>query len=118
MITDDDMAKAIANIARTPDGMRLYRWLQKELIAVPPMVDGCTLPIFHGERRFAAKLMGLMADAIAEQAVDGPDHDTPGRGASERPVVFVPGGPVGQRRLSPREFLAAQSNDGHTDRSD
>lgn len=117
MITDDDMTTAISNIARTADGLRLYRWLQRELLAVPPFIESCALTAHHGERRFAAKLMGLMADAIAEQAVDEPDHDIPGRGASERPVVFVPAQPVGRRRVTARDFLAAQP-DHTTDRSD
>lgn len=108
MITDDEMENAIAAIARTPDGMRLYRWLQKELLAVPTLNEPCALTVHHGERRFAAKLMGLMADAIAEQAVDGHDNDTPSRGASERPVVFVPREPAGRRRVTAREYLAEQ----------
>lgn len=109
MITEDDKLKAIARIARTPDGVLLYLWLEKQLLGVPGTIDPHGLTVHHGERRFAAQLMGLMSEAIAEQAVDGRDSLT-GAGLDTRPIVFATRQPAGTKRLSPREYLAALSS--------
>lgn len=105
MITDEDMHKAIANIARTPEGLLLYRWLQKQLLAVPTVTDPQALTAHNGERRFAAQLMGLMSEAVAEQAIDGPDGIG---GPSERPVVFAVRQPAGKPHRSAREYFRAE----------
>lgn len=109
MITDEDMLKAIARIARTADGALQYRWLQKQLLGVPGTVDPNVLTVHHGERRFAAQLMGLMSEAIAEQAVERPGADTSTNDPTG-PIVFAARVPAGSRRVTAREFLAAQSS--------
>ncbi len=108
MITDEDTAKAIDRIARTPDGKLLYLHLQKRLLGVlgQPNPESGALQMDHGARTFASNLMGLMAAGIDESAGSATDQSS--ERAADRPVVFrVAPRVVGQPRLSARERIAA-----------
>lgn len=90
MITDDDLAKALDRIARTADGLLLYRFLQKVLCGVIPASQLGALPFDHGRRSFASELMGRMAKGV--------DESSGNRAESDRPVTFAVAGP---RRAEP-----------------
>lgn len=66
MITDDELHQAWDRIARTADGRTIYLHLQRRLMAVCAAADDSTLREDSGERKFAAKLIGLMAKGIEE----------------------------------------------------
>lgn len=95
MLTDEMLHAAIDRLARTDDGRTLYLFLQKRLMAVATSdVDGA-LQADNGERRFASKLIGLMAKGISER--DGSNTssgDSSGSGDTARqPIVFAVPGP-------------------------
>jgi len=83
MISDDDIRKAVANIARTPEGLLLYRYLQKELMGVPTTPEAGALLEHNGHRKFAAKLMAMMAEGIDSGQRTGTGSPT------DQPVTFV-----------------------------
>jgi hypothetical protein len=64
-LTDQDMRDALDRVARSSDGVLLYRYLQKTLCAVTTdsMPEGA-LRRNEGRRSLAAELMGLMAEGI------------------------------------------------------
>jgi hypothetical protein len=67
MIENKDMQEAIDRIARTPDGLLLYRLLQKILCGtVAAQTDQCALQFAEGRRILARDLMAYMADGVAE----------------------------------------------------
>jgi len=76
IIAQEDFANALDRIARTSDGVLLYRWLQKELMAIPATDKSGALRAHHGRRSLAAQLMAMMAQGVAAGA------------GSDRPVVF------------------------------
>jgi hypothetical protein len=82
------LLEAIDRIARTPDGQLQYVWLQRQLMAVLPMTDPCALSTHHGERLFAARLIGHMAKGIIESGgrtgITGSDI---GPGGTEQPIA-------------------------------
>ena len=64
-VSDDDLKLAIDRIARTPDGVTLYLYLQKALCGVVSDGSERSLQSDHGRRSFARDLMALMAEGIA-----------------------------------------------------
>jgi hypothetical protein len=67
MIENNDMKEAIDRIARTPDGLLLYRLLQKVLCGtVAAQSDHGALQINEGRRTLARDLMAYMAEGIAD----------------------------------------------------
>jgi hypothetical protein len=75
-LTDQDMRDALDRVARSSDGVLLYRYLQKTLCAVTTdsMAEGA-LRRNEGRRSLAAELMGLMAEGIRSAA--GSRADSP-----------------------------------------
>ena len=105
MLTDEMLHAAIDRLARTDDGRTLYLFLQKRLMAIWSGTEDGALQADHGERRFAAKLIGLMAKGIADR--DGSNTNSGNTGgivSPEQPIVFAvarprsTGGPRGARR--------------------
>ena len=64
-VFDDDLKLAIDRIARTPDGVTLYLYLQKALCGVISDGSERSLQSDHGRRSFARDLMALMSEGIA-----------------------------------------------------
>lgn len=103
MISDHDLNEALDRIARTRDGDLLYRYLQKRLMGVCLSADMGALQSDNGERKFAAELMGRMAQGIKESSSVGPDRAItfalaeprsvarPGRGPGRRVTGAEPG---------------------------
>jgi hypothetical protein len=74
-LTDRDLREAVDRIARTADGIYLYRYLQKVLCAITSeTANECALRRNEGRRSFAAELMGLMAEGLRDS---GSAADTP-----------------------------------------
>ena len=66
-IDDTMLADALDRIARTLDGILLYRYLQKVMMSVvTPSAPERALPVNEGRRSLAAELMGHMAEGIGE----------------------------------------------------
>lgn len=66
-VPQDAIKEAIDRIARTPDGLTLYRYLQRECLRVlGDPTQKRALPVLEGRRSFAAELMAYMADGIGE----------------------------------------------------
>jgi hypothetical protein len=93
MISDDDIRNALDRIARTPDGELLYLYLQIEQMGMPATPESSALLEHNGHRKFAAKLMGLMAKGI-EESGGRTEPGTAGRPAIGRPIVLVRREPV------------------------
>lgn len=89
--TAAEVAEAIDRIARTPDGANLYVMLQRHLMFVPATTEVSALQALHGERLFAARLIGQMAKGIHESG--GRTSSTGGTGSSEQPIVAPISGP-------------------------
>jgi len=112
MIDENQFDEALDRIARTPDGVLLYRFLQTKLMGTiaEHAPKQSALRVEHGERRFAQMLMARMAKGIDES---GGRTDLSNSRASERTVVIRRGAqPVrtGQR-LSARDFLRANDTE-------
>ena len=92
MIENKDMQDAIDRIARTADGLLLYRLLQKVLCGtVAAQSDQGALQFNEGRRTLARDLMAFMSEGIAENdrscvtfAVAKPIATTGHRGAGRR----------------------------------
>ena len=102
MIENKEMQEAIDRIARSADGLLLYRLLQKVLCGtVAAQNDVGALQINEGRRTLARDLMAFMSEGIAENdraavtfAIAKPERtDQRPRGAGRRigPEHFVPG---------------------------
>ena len=103
MISDEEMAKAIDRLARTDDGLLLYRYFQRVLCSVSTSPNDGALREHNGRRSFAAELMGHMAKGIRESgrptdpaltfAVAGSRRVAPSGGAGRRVTLdtAVPG---------------------------
>jgi len=103
MIENTQMQEAIDRIARTPDGLLLYRLLQKVLCGtVAVQHDHSALQFHEGRRTLARDLMAFMSEGIAENdraavtfAIAKPERtdQRASRGAGRRigPQHFVPG---------------------------
>ena len=85
-------------VARTPDGLVIYRHLQRLRMGLA--TDLSALPLFEGRRSLAADLMAFMSEGVAENdraavtfAVAKPVAVSPTRGAGRRITAntFVPG---------------------------
>ena len=98
MITDEDMHKAIDNIARSADGQLLYLYFQKTLCSISTSPDAqCALPSHEGRRKYAAELMALMAKGIEESA---------GTRSADRTVIFARREPgASSRHITARQYL-------------
>src|SRR6516162_4595459 len=99
MIESKDIAQAWDRIARTQDGLIIYRHLQRILMGTAN-ADDSALPRLEGRRRLAADLMAFMSEGIAENdracitfAVAKPVPATATRGAGRRVTAdtFVAG---------------------------
>jgi hypothetical protein len=100
MIESKDIQEAWDRIARTPDGLLIYRHLQRIVMGTAGPDDGA-LPRLEGRRRLAADLMAYMAEGVAENdrracvtfAVAKPVATTGSRGAGRRVTAdtFVAG---------------------------
>ena len=99
MIESKDIAEAWDRIARTPDGLLIYRHLQRIVMGTAGP-DDSALPRLEGRRRLAADLMAYMSEGVAENdracitfAVAKPVAVSPTRGAGRRigREHFVPG---------------------------
>jgi hypothetical protein len=99
MIENKDIKDAWDRVARTTDGLLIYRHLQRIVMGTAGPDDGA-LPRLEGRRRLAADLMAYMAEGIAENdracvtfAVAKPVATTGPRGAGRRITAdtFVPG---------------------------
>jgi len=77
-LTGQDMRDALDRVARSSDGVLLYRYLQKTLCAVTTdsMPEGA-LRRNEGRRSLAAELMGLMAEGIRSS------------GRADSPITFA-----------------------------
>jgi hypothetical protein len=98
MIESQDIKDAWDRIARTPDGLLIYRHLQRILMGTAGPDDGA-LPRLEGRRRLAADLMAYMAEGVQQNdrscvtfAVAKPVAVSSTRGAGRRigPEHFVP----------------------------
>jgi hypothetical protein len=94
-LPDKLLLEAIDRIARTPDGRMQYLWLQRKMMEVRELNDPCALSADHGERRFAARLLGLMATGISESGGRTSSSGTPGD--TEQPIVLAVPQPVDAR---------------------
>jgi hypothetical protein len=100
MIETKDIAEAWDRVARTPDGLLIYRHLQRIVMGTAGPEDSA-LPRLEGRRRLAADLMAYMAEGISENgrtacvtfAVAKPVATTGTRGAGRRVTAdtFVAG---------------------------
>src|SRR6516225_6479060 len=99
MIENKDVVEAWDRIARTQDGLIIYRHLQRILMGTASS-DDSALPRLEGRRRLAADLMAFMSEGIADNdracitfAVAKPVAVSPTRGAGRRITAnnFVPG---------------------------
>ena len=99
MIESKDIAEAWDRVARTPDGLLIYRHLQRIVMGTAGPEDSA-LPRLEGRRRLAADLMAYMAEGIANNdrscvtfAVAKPVPTTSTRGAGRRVTAdtFVAG---------------------------
>src|SRR5689334_17508646 len=93
MLTDAQLHAAIDRLARTEDGRTLYLFLQKHLMGVPTVESESALRENHGERRFAAKLIGLMAQGIRESGGSNTSTDGTGSVSPDQPITFAVAGP-------------------------
>jgi hypothetical protein len=65
MIENKDVVEAWDRIARTQDGLIVYRHLQRILMGTASS-DDSALPRLEGRRRLAADLMAFMSEGIAD----------------------------------------------------
>lgn len=93
--TQEAIFEAIDRIARTPDGAMLYVHLQRRLMSISGEDLESALRLQEGERRFASKLIGLMAKGIFESGGrTGHTGSSIGPGGGEQPVVVPSPEPV------------------------
>jgi hypothetical protein len=90
MIESQDIKDAWDRIARTSDGLLIYRHLQRIVMGTAGP-DDSALPRLEGRRRLAADLMAFMSEGIAENdracvtfAVAKPAPTSATRGAGRR----------------------------------
>ena len=106
MIEPKDIQEAWDRVARTQDGLIIYRHLQRILMGTANS-DDSALPRLEGRRRLAADLMAYMAEGIADNdracvtfAIAKPVATTGTRGAG--------------RRVTADSFVAGYSDTGST----
>lgn len=93
MLTDAQFHAAIDRLARTEDGRTLYLFLQKRLMGVATAESDGALREDQGERRFASKLIGLMAQGIRESGGSNTSTDGTGGVSPDQPITFAVAGP-------------------------
>lgn len=104
MITEADMFNAIDRIARTTDGLLLYRWLQNKRLEVFYHGPDSALRSHEGERILASTLMFRMQEGID---ASGGRIDSAGDGKpSERPVILAGRKSVKRDRINYRDWAA------------
>lgn len=115
-IFTDDLKKSLANIARTPEGLALYRWLQKRTLSFPTSADQGALLQHNGHRRLAADLMAFLAEGIDSGSTGS---DTSGR-PTERIVTFRIGqsAPVGKAKRGAARRVTLETRVPGWDRED
>lgn len=89
MIEETRLHESIARIASTDDGADLYLYLQRRLMALTTTTESGALLKNEGERTFAAKLMGLMAEGIAERDRRTSSSTGSSGTSAERAIVFA-----------------------------
>jgi hypothetical protein len=107
MIEHDDIKEAWDRIARTPDGLTVYRHLQRICMGrAPADAPDSALPRLEGRRNLAGDLMAYMAEGIA-------DNDRACvTFAVAKPVAVDAGRPRGAgRRISAGTFIAGFTPD-------
>ena len=97
----EHIKEAWDRIARSPDGLVIYRHLQRICMGrAPENVPDSALPRLEGRRSLAGDLMAFMAEGIADNdracvtfAIAKPAAVSPARGAKRRIGAehFVPG---------------------------
>ena len=97
----EHIKEAWDRIARSPDGLVIYRHLQRICMGrAPENVPDSALPRLEGRRSLAGDLMAFMAEGIADNdracvtfAIAKPTAGIAGRGAGRRISAehFVPG---------------------------
>jgi hypothetical protein len=110
-IADAAMLEAVDRLARTDDGLTLYRFLQKILCGSVEGADEGAFLIHEGRRRLAAHLMGLMSSGIEEHARGQCVVFRTGRADNDRDNVFRP--KPGGRRIDERTFVPAYDLPSH-----
>lgn len=105
-VTDKELLEALDRIARTSDGEALYLYLMRVVMEIPQQG---ALKAHSGRRSLAAELMGKMARGMDESSGRPADtsSDAGGPASSRRVVVFRSERASPGRRLSPRDWLAA-----------
>jgi len=101
MIDNKDFQQAWDRVARTHDGLVIYRHLQRVVMGLAPAdIHERALPHFEGRRSLAADLMAFMSEGIAENdracitfAIAKPAASSGTRGAGRRisAATFISG---------------------------
>lgn len=65
-LDNSELREAWDRIARTTDGLIVYRHLQKICLEKPPSLDNCALPFHEGRRSLAFDLMATMSAGIGD----------------------------------------------------
>jgi hypothetical protein len=102
LIAPNDVIEAWDRLARTPDGLLIYRHLQFIALGTERAGNDSALPRLEGRRRLAADLMGFMSDGIRDYdrasvtftlAKPADTGGTRPRGAGRRVTAdtFIPG---------------------------
>ena len=93
--TENAIHEAIDRIARTADGAVFYVHLQRRLMSISGAEAESALRLDEGERRFASKLIGLMAKGIFESGGrTGHSGSSTGPDGGEQPVIVPSPRPV------------------------
>jgi len=103
MIDGQDIKDAWDRIARTPDGLLIYRHLQRILMGTAGL-DDSALPRLEGRRRLAADLMAFMSEGIA-------DNDRACVTFAVAKPVATGGTRGAGRRIGPEHFVAGYDTD-------
>lgn len=93
-----DPAEILDRIARTPDGLAFYRYLQNQLCGICLDPNDGALRSFEGRRIFVRELMAFMSEGI--EASDTRNNIIIGKRDA--------GGGDRKRRKSIREYLAGE----------
>jgi hypothetical protein len=92
-INEKLILEAIDRIARTPDGVSLYLYCQRRMMAVAHSSEPHTLQRSEGERTFALQLIGLMTKGLIE---GGGRPSISGPGSDDEPIIFAGPKPIAQ----------------------
>lgn len=99
-LDNKELREAWDRVARTSDGLTIYRHLQKVCLEKAPSIDGGALPFFEGRRSLAFDLMANMSEGIGDNdracvtfrtAKSATSTGTRGAGRRITADTFVPG---------------------------